>query len=183
MLTQLMEDSQAMIDEAVAGETESMKGYETYVNTQNDLTRERQQAIVDRQMEHGKLEEFTLEEKIALNETLKVRAEVRQYNIDLYGVEGCQFLLKNYEVRFIERKEEIDSLKEAEAILGAGGGDPKMAAATGKNAPHEGEQMEYTPTEDGVVAEGDVEHNGKEPDHEKATVHMAGGTQGIDTGF
>merc|ERR1719324_318679 len=145
-----------MIEEAVVGETEDMKGYEAFVKAANDATKERQQAIVDRQLEHGKLEEFTLEEKIALNETIKVRGEVRQYNIDLYGVEGCQFLLKNYEVRFISRKEEIDSLKEAEAILGAGGGDPKMAAATGAKDPSEGGQMEYTPTADGVEAEGDL---------------------------
>merc|ERR1719298_350691 len=145
-----------------------MKDYEGYVGSTNDLTKKRQEAITNRRLEIGKNEQFANEEKIRLNETIQEKARLRQYNIDLYGVEGCQFLLKNYEVRFIERKEEIDSLKEAEAILGAGGGDPKMAAATGKNAPHEGEQMEYTPTEDGVVAEGDVEHNGKDPDHEKA---------------
>merc|ERR1719359_478545 len=160
-----------------------MKGYEGFVKAANDATKARNQAIIERQLEHGKLEGFTLEEKIGLNETIKVHGEVRQYNIDLYGVEGCDYLLKNYEVRFIERKEEIDSLKEAEAILGAGGGDPKMAAATGQNAPHEGENMQYEPTEDGVVAEGDVEHNGKEPDHEKATIHMAGGTQNVETNF
>merc|ERR1719261_1514422 len=118
-------------------------------------------------MELGKLEEFTLEENIALNETIAVRAEVRQYNIDLYGEEGCEFLLKNYEVRFINRKEEIDSLKEAEAILGAGGGDPKMAAVTGQNDPSKEKAMEFTPTEDGLEAEGDVVHAGdKVPDHE-----------------
>merc|ERR1719387_1923425 len=155
-----------MIDEAVAGETQSMTDYETYVKEQNDMTNNRNSGIVDREMEHGKLEKFTLEEEVALNETLAVRAEVRQYNIDLYGVEGCQFLLKNYEVRFISRKEEIDSLKEAEAILGAGGGDPKMAAATGQNSPGDGETMEYKPTEDGVVAEGEVMVN-KQPEDER----------------
>merc|ERR1719265_2741280 len=160
-----------------------MKGYEGFVAAANAATRERNQAIVDRQLEHGKLEGFTLEEKIALNETIEERGAVRQHNIDLYGVEGCQFLLKNFMVRLIERKEEIDGLTEAEAILGAGGGDPKMAAATGQNAPDSGEQMHYEPTEDGVVAEGDVEHNGKEPDHEKATIHMAGGTQNVETNF
>merc|ERR1719160_1918129 len=158
MIEDIMEDTQAMIEESVAGEAESMKAYEAYVKAQNDATNLRNQGIVERQAEIGKLEQFTQEEKVALQETINVRNEVRQYNIDLYGVEGCQFLLKNYEVRYIEREEEINSLKEAEAILGAGGGDPKMAAATGKNDPSAEQAMEYTPTEDGLVAEGDIEH-------------------------
>merc|ERR1719460_2447698 len=153
-----------MIDEAVEGETQSMTSYEAYVKSQNDATKLRNENIVDRQTEVGKLEQFTQKEKIALQETINVRNEVRQYNIDLYGVEGCQFLLKNYEVRYIEREEEINSLKEAEAILGAGGGDPKMAAATGKNDPTTKQQMEFTPTENGLEAEGEVPHGNKSPE-------------------
>merc|ERR1719161_757236 len=143
-----------MIDEAVAGETEAMKGYEAFVKEANAATKMRNENIVDRQTEVGKLEQFTQEEKAALQETINVRNEVRQYNIDLYGVEGCQFLLKNYEVRYVEREEEIMSLKEAEAILGAGGGDPKMAAVTGKNDPSAQQKLEFTPTENGLEAEG-----------------------------
>merc|ERR1719240_1340131 len=181
MLENIMEDTQAMIEESVAGETESMKAYETYFKEQNDATNLRNQGIVERQTEIGKLEQFTMEEKAALSETINVQREVRQYNIDLYGVEGCQFLLKNYEVRYIEREEEIMSLKEAEAILGAGGGDPKMAAATGKNDPSKEKSMEYTPTEDGLEAEGEVEGGERKPHDEHAIIHMAGGTQDIDT--
>merc|ERR1719359_1666693 len=181
MIENIMEDTQAMIDEAVEGETQSMTSYEAYVKSQNDATKLRSEGIVEREGEIGKLEQFTQEEKVGLSETINVRREVRQYNIDLYGVEGCQFLLKNYEVRYVEREEEINSLKEAEAILGAGGGDPKMAAATGANDPSKDQAMEFTPTEDGLVAEGDVELGDKPPDHEKAIIHMAGGTQDIDT--
>merc|ERR1719473_561828 len=142
-----------------------MTSYEAYVKSQNKATNLRRQGIVERQAEIGKLEQFTQEEKISLSETINVRREVRQYNIDLYGVEGCQFLLKNYEVRYVEREEEINSLKEAEAVLGAGGGDPKMAAATGKNDPSKEQKMEYTPTEDGLVADRDqlLEGSGGRP--------------------
>merc|ERR1719240_38 len=170
-----------MIEESVKGETQSMTDYETYIKEQNEATNLRNAGIVERQAEIGKLEEFTQEEKIALQETTNVQREVRQYNIDLYGVEGCQFLLKNYEVRYIEREEEIMSLKEAEAILGAGGGDPKMAAATGANDPSKEKGIEYHPTEDGVEAEGEVEGGERKPHDEHAIIHMAGGTQDIDT--
>merc|ERR1719387_3180063 len=166
MIENIMEDTQAMIDEAVAGETESMKGYEAFVAQANAATKLRNENIVDRQTEVGKLEQFTQEENIALQETINVRNEVRQYNIDLYGVEGCQFLLKNYEIRYIEREEEINSLKEAEAILGAGGGDPKMAAATGKNDPSAEKKIDYTAVEGGVEAEGEVMVN-KQPEDER----------------
>eukprot|EP00746_Dinoflagellata_sp_MGD_P072506 gnl/MRDRNA2_/MRDRNA2_29422_c0_seq1.p1 gnl/MRDRNA2_/MRDRNA2_29422_c0~~gnl/MRDRNA2_/MRDRNA2_29422_c0_seq1.p1 ORF type:complete len:1031 (+),score=355.64 gnl/MRDRNA2_/MRDRNA2_29422_c0_seq1:288-3095(+) len=181
MIENIMEDTQAMIEESVKGETEAMKAYETFVKEANDATNLRNEGIVERQTEIGKLEQFTQEEKVALSETINVQREVRQYNIDLYGVEGCQFLLKNYEVRYIEREEEINSLKEAEAILGAGGGDPKMAAATGKNDPSKNKAIEYTPTEDGLEAEGEVEGAEKKPHDEHAIIHMAGGTQDIDT--
>merc|ERR550537_1130865 len=181
MIENIMEDTQAMIEESVSGETEAMTGYETFVKEQNDATNLRNQGIVERLAEIGKLEQFTQEEKIALQETIAVRREVRQYNIDLYGAEGCQFLLKNYEVRYVERDEEINSLKEAEAILGAGGGDPKMAAATGKNDPSKEKAIEYTPTEDGLEAEGEVEGTDKDSHDEHAIIHMAGGTQDIDT--
>merc|ERR1719217_274112 len=181
MIENIMEDTQAMIEESVAGETESMKAYETFVKEANEATNLRNAGIVERQAEIGKLEQFTQEEKAALADTINVQREVRQYNIDLYGVEGCQFLLKNYEVRYVEREEEINSLKEAEAILGAGGGDPKMAAATGKNDPTKEKMMKYTPTEDGLEAEGEVPHGEKAPEDERAVIHMAGGTQDIDT--
>merc|ERR1719443_1493923 len=129
MLMQLIEDSEAMIKEAVGDETEALKAYEVYVKDANAETKIRSTEITNRRMEMGKLEMETEETKVALNETIQIKAELRQHDIDLYGVEGCDYLLKNYAVRFVERKEEIDSLKEAEAILGVGGGDPKMAAA------------------------------------------------------
>eukprot|EP00746_Dinoflagellata_sp_MGD_P163901 gnl/MRDRNA2_/MRDRNA2_92205_c0_seq1.p1 gnl/MRDRNA2_/MRDRNA2_92205_c0~~gnl/MRDRNA2_/MRDRNA2_92205_c0_seq1.p1 ORF type:complete len:212 (-),score=70.51 gnl/MRDRNA2_/MRDRNA2_92205_c0_seq1:1-576(-) len=130
MLENLQEDAQAMVDEAVKDETESLKAYEVVVAEANTATEIRQEGITNRRVEVGKLEEFTQESKIALSEVNHLRATLRQHDIDLYGVEGCQFLLKNYEVRYVEREEEINSLKEAEAVLGVGGGDPKMAAAT-----------------------------------------------------
>lgn len=182
LITMLMDDTQAMIDEAVKGETESMTGYETYVKEANEATELRQQGILDRRTDLGKLEQFTEEEKISLKETLAHHAQVRQYNIDLYGVEGCQFLLANYEVRYINRKEEIDSLKEAEAVLGAGGGDPNMAAATGKNDPHAGDHTQIEVTDDGMKMKAEVTGDGI-PEDEKAVIHMAGGTQKIDTTF
>merc|ERR1719316_2551399 len=119
-----------MIDEQVKDETEAMKAYEVVVAEANKATETRIAEITNRRLEIGKLEEFTEESKIALSEVNHLRATLRQHDIDLYGVEGCSYLIKNYVTRFMERQEEIASLKEAEAILGVSGGDESMTKAT-----------------------------------------------------
>merc|ERR1719161_943365 len=121
MITQIIEDTDAMVAEAVDHETHSMEGYEGYVADANAQTRQRNVEIVNRKAEIGKLYQFNQEAKLALSDTIALIAHLRQTDIDLYGVEGCQYLLKNYETRFFERQEEINSLKEAQAILGVSG--------------------------------------------------------------
>merc|ERR1719355_54642 len=117
-----------MTKEAVKDETRSMENYEGYVKGANQMTRKRQTAIVNRQMEVGKLESFKLEEMIRLNETIKTKAHIRQTNIDLFGVERCDYLIKNYATRYVERQEEIQQLTLAMAILGAKGADAEQTA-------------------------------------------------------
>eukprot|EP00746_Dinoflagellata_sp_MGD_P164949 gnl/MRDRNA2_/MRDRNA2_93934_c0_seq1.p1 gnl/MRDRNA2_/MRDRNA2_93934_c0~~gnl/MRDRNA2_/MRDRNA2_93934_c0_seq1.p1 ORF type:complete len:959 (+),score=322.94 gnl/MRDRNA2_/MRDRNA2_93934_c0_seq1:83-2959(+) len=173
MLEGLIADSQAMIEESVKDETGAMKGYEGYVAEANDLTKKRQEAITNRRLEIGKNEQFANEEKIRLNETIAEKARLRQYDIDLYGVEGCQYLLKNYETRYIERKEEIDNLKEAEAVLGAqetaSAVEPKKEGEEKEEAPAEQVETEVHAVEGGVEMESNA-HNG-----ERAIVHMSSG--------
>merc|ERR1719185_5388 len=107
MIEGLIKDADAMTKEAVKDETRSMENYEGYVKEANKMTRKRHAAILNRQLEVGKLEEFKVEEGIHLNETIKTKAHIRQTNIDLYGVERCDYLIKNYAVRYVERQEEI----------------------------------------------------------------------------
>lgn len=172
MLGGLIADSQAMVDESVKDETGAMKSYEGYVASANDQTKKRQAAITNRKLEIGKNEQFKNEENIRLNETIAERARLRQYDIDLYGVEGCQYLLKNYETRYIERKEEIDNLKEAEAVLGAQEAVPAEAPskeAEAKEVPAEQVETEVHAVDGGVELESNA-HNG-----ERAVVHMSSG--------
>lgn len=147
MITQIVEDTDAMVAEAVDHETHSMEGYEGYVANANAQTRERNVQIVNRKAEIGKLEQFNQEAKLALSDTIHLIRLLRQKDIDLYGVEGCQYLLKNYETRFMERREEINSLKEAQAILGVSGGDASMTVATHTEDSTIGESVELTTKE------------------------------------
>merc|ERR1719281_1277687 len=133
-----------MVEEAVKDETDSMQAYEDYVKASNKAKRKVLEAITNRKLELGKLEESAINEKEKLRQITFERNELRQYDIDLYGVEGCAYLIKNYVTRFMEREEEIQSLKEAEAILGVSGGDPKMSAAA-----HDGSTMAEPEVEEG----------------------------------
>lgn len=174
MIDGLIKDADAMTKEAAKDETRSMENYEGYVKEANKMTKKRHAAIVNRQLEVGKLESFKVDQMIRLNETIATKAHLRQTNIDLYGVEGCDYLIKNYAVRYVERQEEIQQLSQAQAVLGAHGGDAEQTAvahaeedtlaktaAEGKTA---GDSA-FTPVEDGVLVEG--------PEGEQGVVHLA----------
>jgi hypothetical protein len=174
MIDGLIEDADAMTKEAVKDETRSMENYEGYVKGANTMTRKRHAAILNRQLEVGKLESFKLDEMIRLNETIKTKAHLRQTNIDLYGVEGCDYLIKNYAVRYVERQEEINQLSQAQAVLGAHGGDAEQTAMSHAEGDTLAEKAAkdmsagdsaFTPVDDGVLVEG--------PEGEEAVAHMS----------
>lgn len=129
MIQNLIDDADAMVKEAVKDETSAMEAYEGLVADANAATDQRQKEITDRNARIGELEAFTAEEQEKLEEAIFKVKTLRQTDIDLHGVEGCDYLMDNYATRHVERQEEIDSLKEANAILGAGGGEKAAEAA------------------------------------------------------
>merc|ERR1719313_2584821 len=135
MLQNLIDDADAMVKDAVKDETEQMKGYETTSADANAATEQRNKDIADRNARIGELEGFTAEENEKLKEVLFKIQTLRQTDIDLHGAEGCDYLMQNYAVRHVERQEEIDSLKEANAILGGGGGTAEEAAGVEPTEP------------------------------------------------
>merc|ERR1719160_2227785 len=129
MIQNLIDDADAMVKEAVKDETEGMKGYEQTVADANAATDQRNKDITDRNARIGELEGFNIDENEKLEEATFAVKSLRQQDINLRGVEGCDYLMQNYATRHVERQEEIDSLKEANAILGAGGGEAAAEAA------------------------------------------------------
>merc|ERR1719498_2051992 len=156
MIQNLIDDADAMVKEAVKDETSAMEAYESLVADANSATDQRQKAIADRNARIGELEAFTAEEEEKLAEaSFKVKT-LRQTDIDLHGVEGCDYLMENYATRHVERQEEIDGLKEANAILGAGGGEKAMEAG--------GETTTEAPLPDGLTeAMGEEEEEEEGP--------------------
>merc|ERR1719421_2857428 len=106
-----------MVKDMVSGEKDAMVAYEDFMKESNDATRTRQKGITDRRARIGKLEQFKTDTQELLDQILEEKATLRQHDIDLHGVEGCDFLFKNYETRVVERQEEIDSLKQADAVI------------------------------------------------------------------
>merc|ERR1719420_1270732 len=90
MITQLIEDSEAMVKEAGADETESLTAYEGYIAEANKATEVRRATMTDLKMEIGKSEQFAIETKQKLAEATAEKQRLRQHDIDLHGVEGCQ---------------------------------------------------------------------------------------------
>lgn len=180
MIQGLVEDLEAMVEEAVHDETDSMQAYEEYVKASNKAKRKVLESITNRKLELAKLEEAGVVEKEKLRQIIFERNELRQYDIDLYGVEGCAYLIKNYLTRFMEREEEINSLKEAEAILGVSGGDPKMTEAAHAEQDTLAEPAEESTTPTPVEAAGEAAHKAvpegvqiEGPNGEKALAKMA----------
>merc|ERR1719161_3070248 len=84
--------------------------------------------ITSLQMKIAKAEEEKELKEQELKDAETEKRILRQQDIDLWGVEGCKYLLENFDLRKQERKEEIESLDESLTTIGAGGGDPKVAA-------------------------------------------------------
>merc|ERR1719316_881273 len=108
MIQNLIDDSEAMVKEAAKAETDALTEYEKFVQETNDVTDERQKAIVDREARVGKLEEFIEEARLALKEAIDEKARLRQRDIDLHA--ECDYLIKNYLSRKEARTQEIQNL-------------------------------------------------------------------------
>merc|ERR1719482_1283565 len=128
MLNNMIDDVDAMIEEAVKDETSALEAYEVFMQESNAMLTEMKNHITSLQEMIAKAEEEKLLKEQELDDADSERKILRQQDIDLWGVEGCKYLLENFDIRKQERKEEIDSLDESLTTIGAGGGDPKVEA-------------------------------------------------------
>merc|ERR1719359_2518983 len=117
-----------MIKEAVKDETAALEAYEVFMKESNDMLNEMKEHITSLQEEIAKAEQEKELKEQELKDAMDEKRRLRQLDIDLWGVEGCKYLLDNFDIRKAERKEEIEGLEETISTIGAGGGDPKVAA-------------------------------------------------------
>merc|ERR1719428_1756293 len=155
-----------MIKEAAKDETDALTGYEGFMKESNELLSEMKEHITNLQMKIAKAEQEKELKEQELADAMAEKKRLRQLDIDLWGTEGCKYLLENFDIRKQERKEEIESLDESLTTIGAGGGDPKVEAIMDPKAervpdsPPEVEEALTEPEEEEEEEDEDVPKQG-----------------------
>merc|ERR1719198_1822557 len=115
MITQIIEDSKAMEEEAVKSEQSSQEAYQTFVTETNTGIETKSLEITNKAESKGKAEDYLAQahaEKESVDTELD---ELSEYDAELH--QSCDFILKNFDIRQAARDQEIEALKQAKAIL------------------------------------------------------------------
>merc|ERR1719443_2896397 len=115
LITQIIEDAAAMEAEAIKGEEDATKAYETFVTDTNASIEAKSKDIVTKSEEKAKLEAERTEAEKQHAEALAELENLSNENADLH--KACDYILKNFEIRQTARDEEVEALKQAKAIL------------------------------------------------------------------
>jgi len=115
MIENIVDESKQVEAEAVAGEREAQANYEAFIKDSNNAIDALNRANADRT------------EAMSKADAEKIRAEgdLAKANEDIDSLEafktqthsGCDFLLKNFEVRQASRTQEIEALAQAKAVM------------------------------------------------------------------
>jgi len=115
MIEQIMKDTAAMEAEAVRAENSAQSAYESFAKKTAEGIAAKQKELNDKAVDKAKAEGNFVqarESKEGTGRELKGLADSLKQLHD-----SCDFLLKNFDLREQSREEEMDSLKQAKAIL------------------------------------------------------------------
>jgi len=115
MIEQIIEDSKALENEAVAGENEAQKSYETFVSDSNDQVAELTESVSHK---NKALANANVESNQAQSDLESTNGELESlalYEADLHG--DCDFVLRNFNIRQKARMDEMEAIGQAKAIL------------------------------------------------------------------
>jgi len=115
MIEQIIEDSKALENEAVAGENEAQKSYETFVSDSNDQVAELTESVSHK---NKALANANVESNQAQSDLESTNGELEAlalYEADLHG--DCDFVLRNFNIRQKARMDEMEAIGQAKAIL------------------------------------------------------------------
>jgi hypothetical protein len=115
MITQIIEDAEAMEKEVLKAEDDAQKTYEMFVTETNGSIETKAKEIVHTSQVKAKTEEELVETEEAKERTLTELEQLSTYNSELHT--SCDFVLKNFDIRQTARDEEVEALKQAKAIL------------------------------------------------------------------
>merc|ERR1719252_408286 len=115
MIEQIIADSVASENEAIASEQNSQTAYETFSKDSNALIIKLTEEITDMTEERAKAKMALTMAESDLKDTMKELEDLSTTLADLHG--SCDYLLKNFDARQAARAAEVDALNEAKAIL------------------------------------------------------------------
>merc|ERR1719335_520640 len=115
MMSGIINDAKAMEAEAIRGEEDAQKTYETFVMDTNMSIDEKTKDIVSKTEAKAKAEEDKVEAQKERDAVLGELEQLANENADLH--KSCDFTLKNFELRQTAREEEIEALKQSIAMF------------------------------------------------------------------
>jgi len=115
LLMQIINDAKAMEAEAIHAEQDGQNMYEGFVSRSNKSLAQKNKDIVHKSKVKAKAEAGLVQAHDDKDAVLLELEQLSNYNAQLHG--SCDFITKNFEIRQTARKEEMDALKQAKAIL------------------------------------------------------------------
>merc|ERR1719159_464596 len=111
MMEGIIGEAKAMEAEAIRGEEDAQKAYETFVKDTNDSITEKTKDIVNKSDIKSKSESEKVEKEQELEAVMGDLESLANENADLH--KDCDFVLKNFDLRQGARDDEIEALKQA----------------------------------------------------------------------
>merc|ERR1719213_348985 len=115
LLETVMADSKATEDEVIKSEEDSQTAYETFMKDSNKGITKYSESVSSMSGARAKAKAAQSMAETDLKQTVKDLGGLSELLGDLHG--SCDFVMKNFEARQEARTAEMESLKEAKAIL------------------------------------------------------------------
>merc|ERR1719213_226369 len=115
MIEDIIDDAKTLESEAIHAEEAAQKAYEDFVKESNASLEAKTKDMIDKTEERSKAEEAKVHADKEFDKAMLELEQLADTKGQLHV--NCDFLMKNFEQRQASFDEEVDALKEAEAIF------------------------------------------------------------------
>merc|ERR1719183_508569 len=115
MIKTIIADAKHAENDAIRGEEDAQKAYESFIKEGNASIEMKTKDIANKSETKAGLEEDLVNANEKLAATNGDLDDLAKYNAELHA--SCDFVMKNFEIRQTGRDEEVAALRQAKAIL------------------------------------------------------------------
>merc|ERR1719158_2356770 len=115
LIAMIIEDAKREEAELVLSEQDAQEGYASFVQETNSCLAACDKSIAEKSEAQSLAESDKAETEAAILAVTEELTSLKDLNIGLHA--DCDFLMENFEIRQTARKEEMDAIVEAKAIL------------------------------------------------------------------